>query len=134
MRFKKITEIKPIRIKKSKNIIDAQKTESEIEKDHVAYCKSKNILYFHTKIKGEPQMIGRKMIMKKSENSGFFDMILIFQNSVTVFLELKSGKGGVWASHQIEKYNAVINHGGLALCSNSVDDTDNFLKEKGLIK
>lgn len=122
-----------IKIKRSIHEKDKDKSEAQITKDHESYCKEHKILYFHTKVKGEPHMCKGRVFMKKAENSGFFDMILVFKNSVVLFLELKAGKGGKWEEHQIEQYDKVIAHGGYALCSNSIRDTHNFLKEKGLI-
>lgn len=125
-----------IRMTKSPYPEDWNKSESLITQEHVGYCHERNIEYFHTKVKGEPHSIGpKKFIMKKAENAGFFDMIFLFENSVTFYLELKKGgTGGIWAGHQIDQYNKVIKRGGFALCSNSLKITHQYLLSKGLVK
>jgi hypothetical protein len=76
------------RVRKSKD--SSTKSESLITKDHEEFFKSKNILYYHTKVKGDLQTCRGKLIMKKNRNCGFFDMVLIIDGRF-VGLELKSG-------------------------------------------
>lgn len=118
------------RIRKSKDC--PTKSESLITKDHEEFFKSKNILYYHTKVKGDLQSHRGKIIMKKNRNCGFFDMVLIIDGRF-VGLELKSGLGGYWMPDQIRVHGDVVNAGGLALVSNSVKQTEDFLIQKGLI-
>ena len=125
-----------IKVPKSTYPEDWSKSEAIITKEHVLYCHEHQIDFWHTKVKGEPHM-GKNGLpfTKKAANSGFFDMIFLFDNSVTFFLELKKGgTGGIWAGHQVEQYNKVIRRGGFALCSNSVKLTHTYLLSKGLVK
>lgn len=125
-------EPKPIRIKA--HPLERGKNEAQITRDHELFCIQNNILYFHTKAKGEPQMIGGgRAILKKSQNAGFFDMILLIKAKIFVGLELKHGDGGVWAAHQKKYHDLVVNAGGYALVSNSVHITYKYLKDKNLL-
>ena len=110
------------------------KSEKIITEEHVEFCYKHNILFFHTKVKGEVQSIGNgQAVLKKSENVGFFDMILLFPGSIFVGLELKAGKGGYWSIDQMNMNKRVIKAGCYALVSNSVKKTEEYLKKHNLI-
>lgn len=125
-------EIKPKRI--PAHPLEKNKSEAEITAEHEWFFTRKNILYFHTKVKGEIHSIGNgRAILKKNQNAGFFDMILLVQGKIFVGLELKAGKGGIWSVDQMRMHDLVIKAGGYALVSNSIHTTEAYLKEKGLL-
>lgn len=68
-----------IKVPKSTYPEDWSKSEAIITKEHVLYCHEHQIDFWHTKVKGEPHM-GKNGLpfTKKAANSGFFDMIFLF--------------------------------------------------------
>lgn len=129
----KLLKVTPKGIRFPAHPLEKTKCEEQITHEHVWLCMRLGILYYHTKVKGEPHTVKGIEIRKKSQNKGFFDMILLIRGKIFVGLELKAGSGGIISPDQQRVHENHIAKGGYALFSNSVITTEDYLRKHNLI-
>lgn len=109
-------------------------SEKEVEKSHEWWLCSLDIMYYHTKNKGEIQATKNgQFILKAGANPGFFDLVLVMKGTIFVGLELKAGKGGYISPDQQILHENHLRRGGYCLFSNSIEMTREYLEQKGLL-